>query len=113
MRSVVTAVTIVGLAAGIACAQMKTQPQPAPAGATTAAPAAPHTELPNEENAKRIARDEAMKLVKEDKAIWVDVRGKEAYELSHIKGAISIPLTEIPTRYKELPKKKMIIAYCA
>ncbi|HSP33325.1 MAG TPA: rhodanese-like domain-containing protein [Thermoanaerobaculia bacterium] len=67
----------------------------------------------NIDNARRIARDEAIKLVKEGKAVFVDVRGKDSYDASHIKGAISIPESQILTRLKELPPKKMIITYCA
>lgn len=65
------------------------------------------------ESAKRIERDEAIKLVKEGKAVWVDVRSKDSYDAGHIKGAISIPLSEIITRVSELPPKKEIITYCA
>ena len=65
------------------------------------------------ESAKRIGRDEAVKKVREGKAIWVDVRPKDQYDQSHIKGAYSIPLSEIITRLKELPPKKEIITYCA
>lgn len=67
----------------------------------------------NLEKAKRIPRDEAIKLVKEGKAVFVDVRSKEAYDAGHIKGAISIPESEIITRLKDLPPKKMVITYCA
>ena len=67
----------------------------------------------NLEKAKRIPRNEAIKLVKEGKAVFVDVRSKEAYDAGHIKGAISIPESEIITRLKDLPPKKMVITYCA
>jgi len=65
------------------------------------------------EEARRISRDEAVKLVKEKKAIFVDVRPKESYEAGHIKGAISIPESELIKRLKEIPPKRMIITYCA
>ena len=65
------------------------------------------------ESAKRIERDEAIKKVKAGKAIWVDVRGKDQYDEGHIKGAISIPLSEVLVRVKELPPGKEIITYCA
>ncbi len=63
--------------------------------------------------AKRIDRDEAIKLVKEGKAVFVDVRPKESYEWGHIKGAMSIPEGELMTRLKEIPPGRMIITYCA
>ncbi len=65
------------------------------------------------EKAKRIPRDEAIKLVKEGKAIFVDVRSKDSYDAGHIKGAVSIPESQIVERLKELPPHKMIITYCA
>jgi 3-mercaptopyruvate sulfurtransferase SseA len=65
------------------------------------------------ESARRIPRAQAIKLVKEKKAVFVDVRSKESYVAEHIKGALSIPLSEFPARMGELPKNKMIITYCA
>jgi len=44
--------------------------------------------------------------------IIVDVRNKDAYDLGHIKGAVSMPLADIPLKYRELPKDKDIIVYC-
>jgi len=65
------------------------------------------------ESARRITREEAIKLVKEKKAVYVDVRSKEQYDQAHITGAISIPLGDVITRVKELPPGKFIITYCA
>ena len=65
------------------------------------------------ETAKRIERDEAIKLVKEGKAVFVDVRSKDSYDAGHIKGAINIPESQLMTRLKDLPAHKMIITYCA
>jgi 3-mercaptopyruvate sulfurtransferase SseA len=63
--------------------------------------------------AKRIKRDEAIKMVKEGKAIWLDVRANDQYQLGHIKGAINIPVTQLMDRLREVPPKKYIITYCA
>ena len=42
------------------------------------------------------------------------VRGyRDAYDAGHIKGAVSIPLSDLISRLKELPPKRMIITYCA
>ena len=68
---------------------------------------------PGLEEAKRISRDEAVKLVKQKKAIFVDVRTKESFDAGHIKGAINIPESELIKRLKEIPHKRMIITYCA
>jgi 3-mercaptopyruvate sulfurtransferase SseA len=108
--SAVVAASLFALAAG---AQMK-QPQPVPA---TTAPSVQPLQAPapaaSLESARRINRDEAMKLVREKKAVWVDVRNKESYELGHLPGAYHIPENELVGRLKELPAGKMIITYCA
>jgi 3-mercaptopyruvate sulfurtransferase SseA len=99
--------------AGSACAQFKSSspaPAPAPAPAPVTLTQQPESPL---ESAKRIERTEAIKMVDEKKAVWVDVRPKDQYELGHIKGAINIPLGELITRLKELPPHKYIITYCA
>ncbi len=42
----------------------------------------------------------------------IDVRQKDDYEQGHIKGAISFPQDQVDNRVGELPKDKLIIAYC-
>lgn len=44
--------------------------------------------------------------------VIVDSRSLEAYNHSHIAGAVSLPLDEIGTRYGELPKDKLLVLYC-
>jgi rhodanese-related sulfurtransferase len=53
------------------------------------------------------------KLDQNAAVIIVDVRGDFPFEQEHIKDAISIPLAEIESRYKELPKGKTIVFYCS
>jgi len=45
--------------------------------------------------------------------VIVDVRSKEDFDGAHIKGAISIPLSEVEARYTELPRDREIIIYCS
>ncbi len=99
--------------ASTACAQYKSS-APAPAPTVTPVPTASSpAQQPTLESAKRIERNEAIKMVDEHKAVWVDVRPKDQYEIGHIKGAINIPLSDLITRIKELPPHKYIITYCA
>ena len=42
----------------------------------------------------------------------IDVRPKEAFESSTIKGAVNIPISEIRTRLKEFPRDKKIVLFC-
>lgn len=42
----------------------------------------------------------------------IDVRPADEFAAGHISGALSLPVTELPRRMRELPKEKEIIAYC-
>ena len=42
----------------------------------------------------------------------VDVRAADAYAQGHIAGAVSIPEADVPTRFKEIPKDSLVVAYC-
>jgi 3-mercaptopyruvate sulfurtransferase SseA len=115
MRHVVAATAVVGfLATGLANAQMKSA---VPPGTQPSQQVIQATPIPVEqaplESARRITREEAIKLIKEKKAIYVDVRGKDQYDQGHIKGAINIPLGDIITRVREIPPRTFIITYCA
>ena len=94
--------------AGVACGQMKTQ-----TAATNAAPTITTAPEPPIESAKRIERDAAIKMVNEGKAVFVDVRPKDQYDIGHIKGSINIPLSDLMARIKDLPAHKYLITYCA
>ena len=62
---------------------------------------------------RRITPEEARHALDTGKAIIVDVRDEGAYKAGHAKGALWIPVNEIESRIKELPRDKMIIAYCS
>jgi len=127
MRSIVAALAVTALTACMAQAQYKQTPTPAAPPAVN--PNGPAVQIipqqqPQQppmqqqmesslESARRITREEAMKLVAEHKAVYIDVRPKEQYDISHIKGAISIPLAELPNRWRDLPVGKFLITYCA
>lgn len=44
--------------------------------------------------------------------VLLDVRPEEEYNHKHLDGAKSIPLTQLKKRFADLPKDKVIIAYC-
>ena len=104
------------LVTGTANAQMKQPAQPPGVKATANNPSViisssePQTTL---ESAKRIERDEAIKMVKSKKAVWIDVRPADIYAQGHIAGAINIPLSDLQRRFKDLPPNKYYITYCA
>lgn len=66
------------------------------------------------ENTSEIARitsEEAKIAFDSGAAVFVDVRSEEYYAISHIPGALSIPLAELPSRLDELDQKDWIILY--
>lgn len=67
---------------------------------------------PTADQAPRIEGVEAKRLVDKGEAVLLDVRGKEAWDAGHAAGALHIPLDSLPQRLKELPKDKLIAAYC-
>ena len=61
----------------------------------------------------RITVAELKVAVEKGTVVIVDTRGPEAYEAEHIKGAINMPETSVTARASELPRDKMIVAYCS
>lgn len=60
---------------------------------------------------KATSRDVIQWLI-EDKAVLVDIRFKEEQALWGFDFAKKIPLAELPSRLKELPKDKIIVTAC-
>ena len=81
-----------------------TAPTPRPNPSAHIAPA---------DGVKRITTVELRDALDKGQAVVVDVRGDDAYAVSHIKGSVSIPLGEVATRLSELPRDKMIVTYCS
>src|SRR5437870_2646150 len=67
----------------------------------------------NSDDVRRITPAEARQALDSGKAIIVDVRDEASYKFGHAKGALWIPVNEIESRTKELPRDKMIITYCS
>jgi hypothetical protein len=42
----------------------------------------------------------------------IDVRALASYDEGHIAGAISFPEADVDTRVNEIPKDKLVVAYC-
>ncbi|MDQ3283004.1 MAG: rhodanese-like domain-containing protein [Acidobacteriota bacterium] len=98
------------LVAAIAGAQYKTQvpavQQPSPIRVEGARAASPNS-FP------RISQADALKLYREGKAVFIDVRSNTQFSYGHIKGALSIPGSQIVKRFNEVPVRKTVITYCA
>ena len=111
MRKAVTVVAACALATGIASAQMK--PKPAGGGAPlTVTGGASQAELAIQK-VRRVSEADALRMYNNNAAVLVDVRSNQQFALSHIRGAINIPNSQLVARLKELPAGKTIITYCA
>jgi hypothetical protein len=69
---------------------------------------------PTEAPAPRMSVEDFKKLYDDaaNRPVILDVRSKQAYDEGHIEGAISFPEAEVDARIAELPKDKLIVAYC-
>lgn len=67
-----------------------------------------------EANVPRVSIEKARVAVESGTAIIVDVRSKQAYDASHVAGAINIQLGEFETNISgiALDKDQWIITYC-
>ncbi|MBI3959206.1 MAG: rhodanese-like domain-containing protein [Chloroflexi bacterium] len=61
--------------------------------------------------APRIPVAEAKQHFDAGSALFIDVRDAEAFALSHIPGAVHLPLGEVQLRHGELPKDRLLILY--
>src|SRR5258707_9408634 len=110
--------TVAALTATVAVAQFKAGTPPKSGGhvqgpqAENAAPLQITTPSQVEtqlSQAPRISRNEAQKLVKAGKAVYIDVRSLETYNKGHLPGALSIPGSQLLHRLQELPTGKKLI----
>jgi 3-mercaptopyruvate sulfurtransferase SseA len=66
----------------------------------------PHPDIP------RVNLEDAKKAYDNGDAVFLDVRGDDAYTISHIPGAISISESDLVNRLNELSPSDWIITYC-
>jgi len=59
-----------------------------------------------------VSQDELRRRLEDREAIILDVRPVSEYNAGHIAGARSIPIDELNSRLRELPKSRRIVAYC-
>jgi hypothetical protein len=105
---------IVGLMALIwLITQQNNNPGPGPVAAVTPGVNTGAT-IMSEQTAPRMPIDEFKALYDNpaSRPYIIDVRAKQAYDEGHIVGAVSFPEAEVDARIAELPKGKLIIAYC-
>ena len=91
-------------------AQMKVPSSPSPKKGTLQASGA-RTNVPGA--FPRISLADAKKLYTSGQAVFIDVRSNEQFTLGHIKGALSIPGSQLIRRFNEVTPGKTVITYCA
>ena len=56
--------------------------------------------------------EELLRRVRDGEVTVLDVRPSEEYRAGHIPGALSVPVSELKARLRELPKAREVVAYC-
>ncbi|MDE2069228.1 MAG: ArsR family transcriptional regulator [Bradyrhizobium sp.] len=59
-----------------------------------------------------VSRDELKARLRQRSVIVLDVRPADEYASGHVPGAISMPVSELKRRLKEIPKGQEIVACC-
>jgi rhodanese-related sulfurtransferase/DNA-binding transcriptional ArsR family regulator len=68
--------------------------------------------LSHREGMDAIDKEELLRRIEAGIAVVIDARPSVEYRQGHIAGAISIPVSELAQRLKELPADREIVAYC-
>jgi len=68
--------------------------------------------LGNRDDLEPVSREELACRAQAGDVTVLDVRPAEEYRAGHIPGALSIPVEELSQRLTELPRDKLIVAYC-
>jgi rhodanese-related sulfurtransferase len=59
-----------------------------------------------------VSRDELKARLRQGSVVVLDVRPADEYAAGHVPGAVSIPVSELKRRLKEIPKGRDIVACC-
>jgi len=71
-----------------------------------------HEYLGHREGMDAIGKDELLHRIEAGTAVVIDARPRVEYRQGHIAGSLSIPISELAQRLKELPEDRGIVAYC-
>lgn len=59
-----------------------------------------------------ITRDQLRRRIRDGDVVVIDVRPRAEYAAGHIRGAISVPVSELKTRLADIPDGTQVVAYC-
>lgn len=68
--------------------------------------------LGDRDQLETVDRDELAKRLRAGYVVVLDVRPTAEYDAGHIRGAVSVPITELGKRLREVPKNRRVVAYC-
>ena len=68
--------------------------------------------LGDRDQLETVGRTELSKRLRAGDVVVLDVRPTPEYAAGHIAGAVSIPITELTKRLRDLPKSRRVVAYC-
>ncbi len=71
-----------------------------------------HHYLQDRQTLEAVTIGELRSRMDQGKVVVVDVRPEAEYQSGHIRGARSIPVGDLEQRLRDLPKGKIIVAYC-
>src|SRR5215469_15679064 len=64
------------------------------------------------DNLEPVSRKELLRRMRDGLVAVIDTRPQEEFTAGHLPGAISLPLSELKRRLRELPQDQEIVAYC-
>lgn len=59
-----------------------------------------------------ITRDQLRRRLRQGDVVVLDVRPQPEYDAGHIPGALSLPVSDLKSRLREVPQGSEIVAYC-
>ena len=102
---------IVLLACCAAACQLQLRPAESGAHVDAATPL-PTMSIPDRNHVLRVTLAEAKVHFDAHTAYFVDARSRIDFEEQHIAGAYYLPIVGLQAHLSELPKDKLVIAYC-
>ena len=61
---------------------------------------------------RTITRDDLRTRLRDGDVVVLDVRPEAEYAAGHIRGAVSIPITDLKSRLRDIPDGAEVVAYC-
>jgi len=64
------------------------------------------------DNLEPVSRKDLLRRMRDGLVTLIDTRPGEEFAAGHLPGALSVPLSELKRRLRELPRDQEIVAYC-